>query len=154
MITKPASGKPWLKKLLIAGSILAIVGAAIIYYLFTLKFDDTASVKADYTVNAMDLIQEFSADNAAANQKYTEKILVVNGTVSEVESADTTVNLKFIDTATGSYAIFAFQEQHVAGAKNVKVGDQVSIKGSCSGGSYSQILETTFITFKRCALEK
>ena len=53
-----------------------------------------------------------------------------------------------------SYIIFAFQEQHLADAKSIKEGDNVIIKGSCSGGAYSSILETEFITFKRCAISK
>jgi hypothetical protein len=154
MVTPPASKKPWLKKLLLGGSLVLLVVAAIIWYLFTLKFDDTAELKPDFQVEAMALIGEFASHNAAANTKYTEKIIEVKGTVSAVEKADTTVNLKFIDSATGSYAIFAFQDQHAAAASQVNPGDVVSIKGSCSGGNYSQILETTFITFKRCALVK
>ena len=81
-------------------------------------------------------------------------MITVSGTVSEIEPADTTVNIKFIDTTSGSYAIFAFQEQHIAEAKTLKVGDSVSIKGSCSGGVFSEILGTEFITFKRCAIVK
>jgi hypothetical protein len=34
------------------------------------------------------------------------------------------------------------------------VGDKVSIKGSCSNGAFSTILETEYITFKRCAVNK
>ena len=64
------------------------------------------------------------------------------------------MNIKFVDTTSGSYAIFAFQEQHIAETKTVKVGDSVSIKGSCSGGILSEILGTESITFKRCTLNK
>jgi hypothetical protein len=141
------------KKWLIAGLILLFSGAAVIWYLFTLKYEDTASVKADFTVNARDLISEFKKDMAAANKKYSEKILVVNGLVSAVEPADTTMNIKMIDTAQqGAYIIFAFQQQHLQEAKAMKPGDSVSIKGSLSNGVYSHILETEFISFKRCAV--
>ncbi|TAD92791.1 MAG: hypothetical protein EAY75_01740 [Bacteroidetes bacterium] len=150
----PAKRKPWLKRILIVGGLAFLVGAAVVYYLFTLKFDDTASTKADFTVNALDLIAEFAKNDTAANAKYTEKIITVSGRVSEVEAVDSTVNLKFTDTTTGNYAIFAFQEQHIAAAKTVKQGDSVSVRGSCSGGSFSSILGTTFVTFKRCALIK
>jgi hypothetical protein len=68
--------------------------------------------------------------------------------------ADTTANIKFIDTTTGSFAIFAFQQQHLDEAKSVKAGDSVSIKGSCSGGTYSEILGVEKIDFKRSALNK
>jgi len=141
------------KKWLIGLVVLLLAAAAVVWYMFTLKYDDTATVKADYTVNASDFIKEFRQDMTAANKKYSEKIIVVNGTVSAIERADTTMNVKMIDTAqNGAYIIFAFQQQHLAEAKAMKEGDKVSIKGSCSNGAFSNILETEYITFKRCAV--
>lgn len=142
------------KKILVGIFILIIAGGAVAWYIFTEKFSDTAERKAAYTVDAMSFLKEFSTNNDLANKKYTEKIIAVNGTVSEVEAADTTANIKFIDTTSGSYIIFAFQQQHIAEAKQLKGGDKVSIKGSCSGGTYSEILGTEFVSFKRCAINK
>lgn len=143
------------KKWLIALFVLLLASGAVIWWLFTLKYDDTKDIKADFTVNAIDFIKEFRQDMTAANKKYSEKIIVVNGTVSVIEPADTTVNIKMIDTANNSaYIIFAFQQQHLNEAKQLKEGEQVSIKGSCSNGAFSNILETEYITFKRCAVNK
>lgn len=146
--------KPIYRYLLIGGGILLLGAAITIWWILTDKFADTTTRKPHYTVAAQDFINEFQQNLQQANAKYTEKIVVVNGIVSEVEAADTTMNIKIADTTTGSYAIFAFQEQHLAEAKQLKEGDKVSIKGSCSGGAYSSILEAHFITFKRCALNK
>ena len=146
--------RPWLKKLLVTFLVLIAIGAGVYFYIALEKQPDTKNEKAAFTVSAIDFIREFEKDDKAANKKYAEKIITVNGMVSEIEAVDTTVNIKFIDTTSGSYAIFAFQEQHVAEAKTVKVGDSVSIKGSCSGGILSEILGTESITFKRCTLNK
>jgi hypothetical protein len=142
------------KKWLIAFAVILLAGIGVVWYLFTLTYDDTSTIKADYTVNALDFIKEFKQDMAAANKKYSEKIIVVNGTVSAIEMADTTANIKMIDTTTGAYIIFAFQQQHLNDAKAMKAGEPVSVKGSCSNGAYSSILETEYITFKRCAVNK
>lgn len=142
------------KKWLIALAVFLLAAATVIWYLYTLEYDDTATIKADYTVNAMDFIKEFRQDMEAANKMYSEKMIVVNGTVSAIEMADTTANIKMIDTANGAYIIFAFQQQHLNEAKMIKEGEQVSIKGSCSNGAFSSILETEYITFKRCAVNK
>ena len=143
-----------LKSIILAVIIVTLAFAGGIWYVFTQKFTDTEKEKADYTINAFDLIKEFKNNDSLANKKYAEKIITVTGLVTEVEAADTTVNIKMADTTSGSYAIFAFQQQNLTEAKAIKEGDKVSIKGSCSGGVYSQILETEFITFKRCALTK
>jgi predicted membrane-bound mannosyltransferase len=72
--------KPWLKRILLAGLVVFFIGAAVVYYFFTQKFEDTATTKADFTANALDLIAEFAKSDTAANSKYTEKIIVVHGT--------------------------------------------------------------------------
>ena len=143
------------KKIVIIGVlVLIVVAVAAIWYIFTVTFSDINDQKPKYSVKALDLINEFKKNDSIANKKYAEKIIAVTGLVTEVESADTTVNIKLGDTTNGSYAIFAFQRQHLADAKTIKKGDSISIKGSCSGGAYSEILETEFITFKRCAIIK
>jgi len=146
--------KPKYKKILLGLFIVLLAGAGVVWYIFTEKFTDTANRKSDFTVNAMDFIKEFRQNASMANRKYTEKIVVVNGIVSTIEAAHTTANIKFADTSTGDYIIFAFQEQHLADAKKLKEGQQVSIKGSCSGGAYSEILGINYISFKRAALNK
>ena len=133
---------------------MIVAGGIGIYLIFTEKFEDTGKQVAAYTVSADEFIKEFQENDSAANIKYAEKIILVNGKIAETEAADTTVNIKMVDTFTGSYIIFAFQEQHIKEAKQLKEGDMVSIKGSCSGGTYSKILETEFISFKRCAVNK
>ena len=146
--------RPWLKKFLILTLIILVAGGIGIYLIFTEKFEDTGKQAAAFTVTADELIKEFQQNDSAANKKYAEKIISVNGKIAETEAADSTINIKMMDTLTGSYIIFAFQEQHIKEAKQLKEGDMVSIKGSCSGGTYSKILETEYITFKRCAINK
>ena len=142
------------KKLLIAGAFLLLAAVGVYWYVATERHPDTGKQKADFTVEAISFIREFEKDSKAANEKYAEKIIVVNGVVSATEPADTTINIKMVDTTSGSYLIFAFQEQHLDDAKTLKLGDNVSIKGSCSGSIYSDILEVHQVSFKRSALNK
>lgn len=154
MTTAANSKSNLIKKILASIIVLLLIGGGLAWYIFTQKFEDTAAAKADYTIQAKMLIDEFRKNDSAANKKYSEKIITVSGTVSAIEPADTTLNVKMADTSNGSYIIFAFQPQDFAAVKKVKQGDSISIKGSCSGGAYSDILETEFITFKRCSLNK
>lgn len=147
--------KPWRKRLLIGGLAIVIILAVVYIIVATEKFTPTKERKAAYTTNAISFIREFRANDSLANNKYREKIITVNGIVSELESPDTaTVNVKFIDTETGDYAIFAFQEQYRAEARTLKAGDSVSVKGSCSGSFYSETLGVYNISFKRSTLNK
>jgi tRNA_anti-like len=151
---KNPRNKKVLKWSLVTAGVLLLIGAAVYLYFATLSHDDTASLKADYTVEAIPFIKEFEKDYKTANKKYAEKIIAVKGIVTTVEPADTTMNIKMADTTTGSYLIFAFQDQHMAEAKKLKPGENVLIKGSCSDGIYSDILGTYFVSFKRSTVEK
>jgi len=152
---KNPKNKKTLKWLLIAGGSLLLIGFVVYFYFATLSHDDTASLKADYTVEAIPFIKEFEKDYKTANKKYAEKIIAVKGIVTETEQpVDTTMNIKMADPTTGSYLIFAFQNKDIAKAKKLKQGDKVIIKGSFGDGIYSEIKEAYFINFQRSTVEK
>ena len=152
---KNPKNKKTLKWLLIAGGSLLLIGFVVYFYFATLSHDDTASLKADYTVEAIRFIKEFEKDYKTANKKYAEKIIAVKGIITETEQpVDTTMNIKMADTTTGSYLIFAFQNKDIAKAKKLKQGDKVIIKGSFGDGIYSEIKEAYFINFQRSTVEK
>lgn len=140
------------KKVMITLFVLLALGIGGIVYVFNLKYADSKEEAADFTVNATTFINEFATENTLANKKYTEKIVAVSGRVSSTEQADTTVNIKIEDSLTGNYIIFAFQNQYLKEAKQINEGDSVIVKGSCSGGIYSEILESASVSFKRCTL--
>ena len=152
MTVKSANKKSWIKKALIAILFIILLGGGAYLYIMNETFDDTASLKSAYTVNAQDLINAYQTNDSVANATYREQIITGQGRVTEVEAADTTVNIKFTDPFTGSYLIFDFQSQHVPDAKVVQVGDSVAIKGSCSGNIYSQLRRAHMISFKRSLL--
>ena len=94
MPERPKKKKPWLKRILIAILVIAVILAGVYWYVATEKFSDTKNKEASYTVNALDLIHEFVLNDSAANKKYIEKIITVNGRISELEAPDTsTVNV-------------------------------------------------------------
>ncbi|MEJ7627809.1 MAG: hypothetical protein WKF35_13170 [Ferruginibacter sp.] len=144
--------KVWVRNSLIL-TVMVILGAIVfVWYVFNEKFTDTTKRKAHFTIDATELIREYEKNATAANVKYADKILIVSGIVSETETVDTSVNIKFSNEESGAYIIFAFQDQNIAEAKKIREGEKIKIKGSCSGGAYSEILESVFITFKRCVL--
>lgn len=145
---------PWRKRILLSLLALAVIFGGIYWYVATERFSDTKDRKAAYTVNALDFMREFRQDEKMAKEKYNGKILAVNGTVSAAEPADTTMNIKFVDAATGDYIIFAFQQQHLSEAKTLKVGDSVSIKAAYSDFLHSEILDVNSISFQRSTLNK
>jgi hypothetical protein len=152
MLKNPRN-KKILKWSLLSGGFLLVAGLSVYLYFANLTYDDTAKIKAEFSVEAIPFLKEFETDYKTANSKYAEKIVSVTGIITETEAADTTMNIKITDTTTGSYLIFAFQQQHLSQAKGLKPGDKATIKGSCSGGIYSEILDTYFVSFKRSTID-
>lgn len=128
------------------------IGGAVFYYLVTEKFDDTRSIKADFKREAKQLLQEFDANDSLSNAQYRDRIVEISGRITEIESADSSANLKIVDTTSGSYLIFDFQQQDALAVKSLHAGDSVLLRASCSGSIYSRLLNTRSIQFKRSSL--
>lgn len=144
----------WKVFLILIGPILMWAGFNILSKQALKDHSSTEVVKADYKLTSGQLLKEFNENDSLANAKYKEKILVVTGNISEAEQLnDSTVNIKFVDSS-GSYALFSLQNEEAIKVKDFKEGDPISLKGSCSGGEFSDILEVTFITFKRSVISK
>lgn len=137
--------------LIIVGSLL-LVGAGVVWYLFSRTHKDTADTRTEIRTDAQSLIAAFKSNLEEANLKYAEKIMEVSGRVSEIEKADTVYNIKMSDPA-GAYIIFSFQQDDAQEVERLKPGDSIQVKGSCSGGAYSSILQTVYIAFNRCIIE-
>lgn len=118
---------------------------------FNEKTEATHTLKADHTVNAIDLIKEFVLSDSAANARYRGKLINITGVISELNASDSTATLSMADS-TGSYAIFDFEKSAVADVKKLQAGNTVSVKALCSGGIYSEIMETETISFKQAII--
>ena len=119
----------------------------------TEKVEATQTLKTAYSVNALQLIHEFTSADSTSNAKYREKIIEVTGTISELNAKDSTATLSMADS-TGSYVIFDFEKEQVAKVKAFKAGDQVVVKALCSGSIFSDIMGTQTISFKHAILNK
>ena len=154
IISLPLS-RPLLKKTIwiVAGPVFVFISFLLMEkYLMNKTYDNTATIKAEYEVTASGLIREFTLNDSAANKKYREKIIIVNGNPSEVDiQSDSTVNIKFTDS-TGSYIIFSLDKNQYEKASTIQTNETVSLKGSCSGSVYSDILGTSSISFKRATI--
>lgn len=128
------------------------VGGAVFIYLVTEKFDDTKKLKADYVKGAIPILSEFDANDSLANVNYRDRMIDIRGRITEIEAADTNINLKIVDTLSGSYLIFDFQKQDAQAIKSLQVGDSVLLRASCSGSIFSKLLNSRSIQFKRASL--
>src|SRR5437868_6274057 len=82
------------KKILFAGIVLLLlILAATAFYWYQKPRTSLANIKPDYTISATDLYKSFEQDENKANQQFLKKVILVTGTVDNVQVTDSTVSL-------------------------------------------------------------
>jgi hypothetical protein len=118
-------------------TILLILAATwlIIRALFTNKPQDgMQNAKEDYKMEAPALVAEFIADEAASNEKYLNKILLVTGTVAETSKGrqgNPAVVLKSNDVSFGVKCELDPLSDHKR--REFQNGERITLKGLCAG---------------------
>ncbi len=111
--------------------------------------EDVADMKADFTLDAPALLAEFVSDEAAANARYSGKVLQVRGAITGIEAAtgDAPVNV-LLETGDAMASITC---EFKAGdlPKEWADGAVVAVKGVCSGYLGSGLLPGNVI-LQRC----
>ena len=111
---------------------IIVVLAAYIYYVINKPVSDIAGVGADFRISSAELVEEYCANEKAANEKYLNKVVEIRGTVAEVNRE------KFGDCSVlimeeGDYEGINCSFGSPRDIKHLAVGDKVTIKGVCTG---------------------
>ncbi len=124
-----------LKRVVIALSVILLIGIAAIVYLWNLPHKKVENVKG-ISISAAALTKEYAASEQAANAKYLNKAIEVSGIVSETDKnqdGGTMIILQTDDPMAGIQC--AMRDKTISIAK----GQQVVIKGFCSGSGITGV---------------
>ena len=140
--------KPYIKIALFAVLIVVITATLVGLHKFNLKHPNTAKAKPDYVVTATVLQKEFEDNEVTASSKYVNKILEVNGTIASVTPADSThLNIALKTGSEMSSVICTFPA--ISGSPRFKSGDEITLRGECSGFLMDVLLNNCAIVLKR-----
>ncbi|HTO15011.1 MAG TPA: hypothetical protein VLZ83_04535 [Edaphocola sp.] len=118
-----------MKKTLITLILIALSVIAVVYYIMNKPHKD---INNETTINitAVQLFNEFTTNESAANAKYLNKALEVNGIIIVVAENQDNEQYIVLKTNDEMYGIMCTLRH-----KNINsfVGDNVNIKGYCSG---------------------
>lgn len=123
------------KKPIIFIIVLLLLGVGIYYAYseYNRKPLTAAEKPSDFSLTAVDLAQEFIADEVAASKKYNDKVLEVEGIVASVNANgkvfDVVLETDDIMTMVNVNMIPEMNEK----AQQLKNGDKVILKGICTG---------------------
>jgi flagellar basal body-associated protein FliL len=115
--------------------LVALAGAAGMYGYFQMNkpLKDIASGSAT-AFQAASLMSAYTTDEAKATTDYNDKIIEVSGTVASVSKNDVgeiSVNLQ--SGTESSFVVCSLDGTKKHDVANIKEGDNVTIKGNCTG---------------------
>ncbi|MFK5958670.1 MAG: hypothetical protein QM495_07335 [Lutibacter sp.] len=94
--------------------------------------------EAIFIITTEQIFNEFQTNIIVANNKYLDKVIIISGNITSIDSIKIELNNKLM-----SYLI----ENH---SNSIKVGDEITIKGRCIG--YDELLE--IVKIDQCIILK
>ncbi|HVG42647.1 MAG TPA: hypothetical protein VM888_13640 [Chitinophagaceae bacterium] len=141
------------KKLIIILVLIAVaIGGWYGYNEYNRKNKDLADVDTKIMVTAGTLVTDFEKDSATANQKYLGAIIAVTGTVKSIEKENGgTVVLS--EPGAMSSVRCSMDTTHLNELNAIKEGQQIKIKGACTGYQPDEMGLGADVILNRCVIE-
>lgn len=94
---------------------------------------DIKNSQAEITINVEQLISQFKNDETLATQKYTDKVIQIEGILNNISISEgnSVISLKYKNEETS--VICYMQPENSLNLLKLKKGEQIKIKGVCTG---------------------
>lgn len=119
-----------LQKILIL-LIIVIIGAFVGYKIYNKPHADLSKLSPDYELSQDELISTYNDNESQADEIYLGKILEVSGTIAAIETGEDGATITMGSEEYMGGILFEFEPAE--NLSEYKVGDQVTIRGTCSG---------------------
>jgi len=124
-----------LKIFLIVAAIGLVGGLATVYYVFNMPHRDIEHETPAYSLTAKAFFNEYNSDEEAGNIKFANQVVQVQGEIVDITTNGLEVSIVLNDEMEAvNCAIDSLSVVHnQAFLSDLKIGDQVSLKGKCDG---------------------
>src|SRR5688572_2173598 len=124
-----------IKKRMIIGGIVVVIMTTAIYawYQYNRTVEGLSAVRADYSINASALINEFVNNEDSANKKYLNKILSVKGMIKSIEAGQGAGTIVLGDTTGMSGVRCVLDSSAHSMTVSLQQGAVITIKGAITG---------------------
>lgn len=120
------------KGLLIVGVII-VLGVLFANRMYNKPHISVKKTEAEISLNTSKIINDFSSDEAKANEKYLEKIIEVTGVVKEIVTENNKTILSLGNTENIESVMCHFTNLEDLKSKKIAVGKTIKVKGICTG---------------------
>jgi len=123
-----------IKKTVLTILVLVCIAGGVGAYLYFKPAKSYHHATPDITLEAGEIVCDFTSDENTANAKYLNKVIEVHGTVKDIsqdEKGLTSVNLGVLNQVA---MVSCSMDSNVTESySSLAIGDKVKIKGLCSG---------------------
>lgn len=123
-----------MKKIILLSLLAALItGISISFYLYNKPHQGISDKSPEFKLDAKVLVADFDKDEKKANEKYLGKVVQVQGFVSE-KTKDNNGNYNLTLQGADLAGIGCeFDPNYTESVASIKEGQQVTIKGICTG---------------------
>lgn len=123
-----------MKKIFQIGLLLAIVGSGVGFMIYHKPHQNMLSTKADFQMTASELYSYFETDESAANKRYLDKVIEINGTVQTISKAkDGTRSITLDAGGVLGGVICKLDNLSQHKRSEFETGEMIYLKGICTG---------------------
>ncbi|MCJ7467483.1 MAG: OB-fold putative lipoprotein [Maribacter sp.] len=120
-------------KILIGLFLVAVLGLLVSLYYYNKPHVDVKHSEAAYILTVQNLIDEYQTDENESDKKYSENVIQVQGTVFEISTLKGNSVITLKDEGFESSIICHMLPEDNKRALQLKMGDEINIKGICTG---------------------
>lgn len=118
--------------ILILSLIIISLGIIVSLYVFRPSEDSVEKQKADITIDAGSLLNNFETNEQKANTLYLDQVISVSGTIAEINEDEQYVSLTLREPDALSGVSCTFNKETLDG-RSFRKGEKVTVKGVCTG---------------------
>lgn len=136
--------------------IAAAIGGVYAWNEFNRKHKDLTNVSPAYNVQAVELIKEFENNDSVSNQKYTGKVVAVEGIIKEIQKDEQGYyTIVLGEPSEMSSVRCSIDSTHNSDVTSLQKGNRVSVKGSFTGYKADDTgLLGSDVEMNRCVVQK
>ena len=135
-----------MKKLILILAVFAIIGGAIGMYMYNKPHKAMVNMESTANVTSLEIIRAYQENETSANKQFLGKVVTLNGVVQAIEKSE---GLTLILEGTDLMTTIRCQLDHLTDHPSLDLlnpGDQVAVKGICTGFLMDVVLERCIIT--------
>ena len=120
-------------KITIGFFLIVIIGLIVSLYYYNKPHVNVEKSDAVYSLTAENLIKEYQENEIHTNEKYTERVIQIEGDVHEISTLKGSSVVTLKDPNMESSIICHMQAEDNKLALTLKKGQRISVKGVCTG---------------------